>query len=257
MMNSLVFPTLVSALIPTLRQTVAAGAILLSSTALVAQEASVDLSGFYMPRFGAEPSGQALVDKLPEEAVFIDDAGALELAEGEYSGLQLSEEAKQQVRSYDFDDEFKRENTCVAPSVTFYMQAPFPIEIHQGQELLVMEVEYFDLYRIIFMDGREMPEDHPHSKSGYSIGHWEGEELVVETRFISPGTFMNNGFDTSENIRMTERFRLSEDGDILMLTQVYEDPEVFTGKAARYMAWNREPGGHVLPYECDPSFGSE
>lgn len=233
-----------------------AGAILLSP-GLSAQQAPVDLSGFYMARFEGEPSGQVLVDKLPGDAVFINDAGALELADGEYSGLQLSEEARKQVRNYDFDEEFKRENTCVAPSVTFYMQAPFPIEIHQGRDLLVMEVEYFDLYRIIFLDGREMPEDHPHSKSGYSVGHWEGEELVVETRFISPGTFMNNGFDHSENIRMTERFRLSDDGSILWLTQVYEDPEVFSGKAARYMAWNREPGGHVLPYECDPAFGSE
>lgn len=246
-----------SSVIPLFRRTVSAGALLLVAAATGAQEAPVDFSGFYMPRFEEEPSGQVLIDKLPGDVVFIDDAGALELAEGEYSGLELSEEAREQVRNYDFDEEFKRENTCVAPSVTFYMQAPFPIEIHQGQDLLVMEVEYFDLFRIIFMDGREMPEDHPHSKSGYSIGHWEGEELVVETRFISPGTFMNNGFDHSENIRMTERFRLSDDGNTLMLTQVYEDPEVFSGKAARYMAWNREPGGHVLPYECDPSFGTE
>lgn len=251
---------MICSVIPALRRTVTAGSagtMLLFSAAIMAQEAPVDLSGFYMPRYEREPSGQVLVDKLPEDAAFIDDAGGLELAEGEYSGLQLSEEAQRQVRNYDFDAEFKRENTCVPPSVAFYMQAPFPIEIHQGRDLVVMEIEYFDLFRIIFMDGREMPEDHPHSASGYSIGHWEGEELVVETRFIESGTFMNNGFDHSENIRMTERFRLSDDGSILWLTQIYEDPEVFTGKAARYMAWNREPGGNVLPYECDPSFGTE
>lgn len=233
------------------------GGMLLGSLAPLtfAQEAEVDLTGFWMVRFEGEPSGQVLIDKLDEEAVFIDDAGALELAEGEYSGLELSEQAKEEVAAYDFSEEFKRENTCVAPSAAFYMQAPFPIEFHQGRDLIIIQIEYFDLYRIIFMDGRDFPEEHPHSRNGYSIGHWEGEELVVETRFMSPATFMNNGFNHSENLRMEERFRMSDDGNILWLTQTYIDPEVFTGKAARYMSWNRIPGEHVLPYECDPSFG--
>ena len=228
----------------------------LLSLPLSAWAQPVDLSGFWMVRFEREPSGEVLIDKLDEDAVFIDDAGGLELDEGDFAGLELSEAALEQVRNYDFSEELLRENTCKAPTVAFYMQAPFPIEIHQGQDMIVMQIEYFDLYRIIFMDGREHPEEHPHSKSGYSIGHWEGEELVVDTRFISSGTLMNNGFDHSENLRMTERFRMSDDGQILWLTQVYEDPEVFTGKAARYMAWNRVPGEHVLPYECNPDFGN-
>lgn len=217
-------------------------------------QAQPDLSGFWSPRIGGNDD-KSLFDKIPANAVFIDDAGAGELAEGDYSGLELSERAKEEVRNYDFSAEFKRENTCVPPSVAFYMQAPFPIEIHQADKLIAMKIEYYDLYRLIFLDGREIPDDAPVSKSGYSVGHWEDDELVVETKHIAASTFMNNGFNHSEEMVLTERFKLSEDGRTLSLIQLYEDPETFTGMAARYMAWGKRDGEYVYPYDCDPSFG--
>lgn len=230
--------------------------LVLSLPTLAAEAPPPDLNGFWTIRIEAEPSGQLLLDKLPEGAVFIDDAGGGELAEGEYSGLVLSERARREVEEYDFQSEFSREFACTRPSVAFYMQAPFPMEIHQGRDLIVLQMEYYDMYRVIFLDGRgHPPEDAPHSKSGHSIGHWEGDELVVDTTHVSAATFMNNGFSHSEDIHIVERFKLSEDGDTLWLTQLYEDPDTFEGQAARYMSWRREPGEYVYPYECDPSFG--
>lgn len=215
-----------------------------------------DLEGFWSAQLGGVEGGQALLDKLPPEAVFIDDAGAGELAEGEFSGLQLSDAAKAEVASYDFSDELSREFACIQPSVAFYMQAPFPMEIHQDDELIVFRMEYYDMFRIIHLDGREHPPaDAPHSKNGHSIGHWEGDELVVDTTHIASATFMNNGFSHSDNLHLTERFKLSDDGKTLFATQVSSDPEVFTGLAARFMAWRLVPGEYVYPYECDPSFG--
>jgi hypothetical protein len=153
-----------------------------------------------------------------------------------------------------FNAEFDRNLTCVAPSVVYYMQAPFPMEIHQSDKLIVFKMEYFDMVRIIFMDGRAIPADAPLSKNGYSVGHWEGDELVVETGHIESATFMNNGFNHSENIKLTERFKLSPDGKTLWMTQLYDDPEVFKGLAARYITFRKEPGQYVYPYECDPSY---
>lgn len=216
-----------------------------------------DLNGFWSAQLVPAPEGQALLDKLPRDAVFINDAGAGELGEGEYSGLQLSDDAKRQVENYDFAGELSREFACAIPSVAFYMQAPFPMEIHQADKLIVMKMEYYDQVRLIHLDGREHPPaDVPPSKSGHSVGRWEGNELVVDTTHIASGSFMNNGFNHSDNIRLTERFKLSADGQTLFLTQVTEDPDVFTGKAARYMSW-RKGEGYVYPYECDPNFADE
>ena len=213
-------------------------------------------SGFWTVRFGADLSGTGLLEQLPADVVLIDDAGGGELAAGEFSGLSLTAEAREAVRNYDYAAELLPENACKAPSVAFYMQAPFPMEIYAGRDLIVFRMEYYDLYRVIFMDGREHPPaDAPHTLSGHSVGRWEGETLVVETTHIASGSFMNNGFDHSEDLQLTERFEVSEDGSTLWATQLYEDPATFEERAARYMAWSKRPGEYVLPYDCDPNYG--
>ena len=224
---------------------------------LQTQEPSTDLSGFWTVKFEATPSGQALIEELPDDVLLIDDTGAAELGLGEFGGLELSERALSEVETYDYAAELNPENACNAPSVVIYMQAPFPMEIYQGRDLIVFKMEYFDMYRVVFLDGRpHPPANAPHSKSGHSVGHWEGDTLVVDTTHLSSATFMNNGFNHSDDLTMTERFRLSEDGTTLWLTQVYEDEATFSGRAARYMAWTRRPGEFVYPYECSPNLGN-
>jgi len=232
--------------------------MMLLSTAAIAQpdDFIARWSGFWTVRFEGTPSGTALLEQLPDDVVLIDDAGGGELAAGEYAGLRLSEAALDAIQNYDYQTELLSENACRAPSVAFYMQAPFPMEIFAGRDLIVFKMEYFDLYRVIFLDGRaHPPADAPHTLSGHSVGRWDGDVLVVDTTHIAAGTFMNNGFDHSQDLHLTERFLVSEDGSTLWATQVYEDPATFTGRAARYMAWSKRPGEFVLPYDCDPNYG--
>ena len=187
-----------------------------------------------------------------ENAVNAMKKGAFNYLAKPINSDELLSVAKEAIEKY----ELKRENTCNAPSVAFFMQAPFPMEIYQATELIVFKMEYFDLVRVIFLDGRpHPPASAPHTRSGHSVGHWEGDTLVVDTTHISSGTFMNNGFNHSDALHLVERFRLSKDGETLWLTQLYEDPQVFAGLAARYMAWTHRPGEYVYPYDCDPSYG--
>jgi len=245
-------------LMATIRGTMVLLAVLIAvmSIGARAQDTVPDLSGFWSVRFEQVPSGQALIDELPEDALLIDDTGAGELGAGDFGGLKLSPRSIAEAERYDFQDELKTENTCNPPSAAFYMQAPFPMEIYAGRDIIVFKMEYFDMFRIIFLDGRSHPPgDAPHSKSGHSIGHWDDDTLVVDTTHLVASTFMNNGFNHSSDIHMIERFRLSPDGSTLWLTQQYRDPATFEGLAARYMAWGIVPGEYVFPYDCDPSYG--
>jgi hypothetical protein len=240
---------------PRLAAAAAVGAAVFAP-AVSAQQARPELTGVWQVKFERQPSGQQLIDELPDGAIMIDDAGGGELGAGEFAGLTLRPAAREEIARYDYAAELKRENTCVAPSVVFYMQAPFPMQIHQGRDLIVFQMEYFDMTRVIHLNAASHPPaDAPHFKSGHSIGRWEGDTLVVETTHIASGTFMNNGFSHSDDIQLVERFRLSPDGETLWLTQLYEDPDVFDGRAARYMAWSRDPDGLIYPYDCDPSYG--
>ena len=39
-----------------------------------------------------------------------------------------------------------------------------------------------------------------------------------------------------------------------MATQEYEDPAMIENRGVRFIAWRKQPGQHVYPYECDPGF---
>jgi hypothetical protein len=138
------------------------------------------------------------------------------------------------------------------------VQGPFPFEIDQTGEVIVFRYEYYDQIRVIFMDGRgHPPADAPHTKMGHSIGRWEGDELVIDTTHIAASTITNNGLDHSDAVHMLERYKLSDDGSALVATQWFEDPEVLDNNGARFIRWDKRPGEHILPYECDPSFALE
>jgi len=212
-----------------------------------------DFSGFWNLDMKV-PRDAALMALVPPNTVFMDDTGPVEFPAGNYGGLIPTPAAQAAIRKWNPRDQLKPENACRPPSIVYALQGPFPIEIFQSDVFIVMKLEYYDLVRIIFLDGRKPEPDYPHSMTGFSSGHWEGTTLVVETTHLEVATVTNNGLDHSEAIRVTERFRLSPDHQVLMATQEYEDPAMFENRGVRFIAWRRQPGQHVFPYECDPGF---
>lgn len=225
-------------------------------------QAQPDLSGYWLIGFGpmpparqATPLEQELIDALPQGTHLLADTGLVELPPGNFGGLNVSAAAKAKAAVYDVEAQRQVSTTCRSPSIIYSMQGPFPFEIFQGRDLIVMKLEYFDVVRVIFMNETTHPDNWPHSLTGHSIGHWEGETLVVDTVYIQTSTLLNNGLDHSDDIHLVERFRLSDDGQTLVFSQVYEDPAVFEGLAARVIPVNRY-ADHVFPYDCDPGYGA-
>jgi hypothetical protein len=228
---------------------------------VTAAETPPDLAGYWMipyspipPRREPTPFEQAALDLLPPDTVLLRDSGLFEMPPGDYGGLRVRPQALAQARTYDPEIQRAFATTCQPPSVIHAMQGPFPIEIFQATELIVIRMEYYDLVRIVFLDRDDHPTQWPHSPVGHSIGRWDGDTLVVDTRFLSAATIFNNGLDHSSDVRLTERFRLSSDRSTLLVTQLFEDPQVFEGRAARLLPLERGEG-HVYPYACDPTYG--
>lgn len=214
-----------------------------------------DLSGFWTLSGGQPKAGDpALIAKLPPNTVVIADTGIAEFPSGEYGGLKPKPEALAKAKQWKPEDEMTLARVCAAPSLVYAIQGPFAFEIYQTKELIVFKYEYFDQVRIVFMDGRKHPpEDAPHSKVGHSVGHWDGNELVIDTTHFSPATITNNGLDHSDKIHTVERYKLSADGKTLMATQWFEDKETLDNNGARFIEWTKKPGEYVYPYDCDPS----
>ena len=218
------------------------------------------IGGFWQMAFGALPPRRepteveaALMAYFPDDAVVLADSGSTEFPPGDYGGLGVHEQLREAARDYDPNAQRTVSTTCRAPGVIYSMQGPFPIEIFEGRDLIVIKLEYFDLVRVVFMNETEHPEGWPHSMTGHSIGRWDGDTLVVDTVALQPGTLFNNGVNHTADIHFVERFRLA-DPDTLVVTQQFTDPGSFTGTAARVISFSRRDD-HVYPYDCDPAYG--
>jgi hypothetical protein len=109
----------------------------------------------------------------------------------------------------------------VAPHATF--------EIVQTPTRIVQFFEYRHDWREIWLDGRALPQgDDLYPKwNGFSVGHWQGDELVVESVGLDARTWLDKlGYPHSENMRVEERYRRADDTLELVIT--VSDPELYT-----------------------------
>ncbi|HWF10799.1 MAG TPA: hypothetical protein VG297_20165 [Bryobacteraceae bacterium] len=115
---------------------------------------------------------------------------------------------------------------CLPPGMPGIMGQPYPIEVLMTPGLMTVVVEAYTQVRHIYTDGRPLPEDPDPSFDGTSVGHWDGDTLVVESvgfeevpRGIS--------FPYSEKMKIVERFRLS-DPETLNIETTIQDPLALT-----------------------------
>jgi hypothetical protein len=216
-----------------------------------------DFTGFWNLSFAERELDPELAARVPPDTAVMKDTGAAEFPRGEYGGLVLTPEAQQVAEDWDPLDDFTLSLACSPPSIAYSMQGPFPIEIVQTDTLIVIRMEYFDVVRLVYMDGREHPpEGAPHSKAGHSIGWWDGDLLVVDTTHLEASTLTNNGLYHSDRMHVIERFKLADDGRTLLATQEYEDPVTLENRGVRYIGWSKAED-YIYPYECDPTFALE
>jgi hypothetical protein len=106
-------------------------------------------------------------------------------------------------------------------------------------------------YRQIFTDGRELPKDPNPTWWGYSVGHWEGDTLVVESAGFNDRSWMDfSGHPHTEELRVTERFRRRDFGHI-ELQVTFEDPKTFTKSLTIALGVNYVPDTEMLEYVCN------
>jgi len=82
-------------------------------------------------------------------------------------------------------------------------------------------------YRQIFLDGRGLPPDPNPSFMGYSVGHWDGDTLVIESVGFNDRTWLDaTGHPHSESLRVTERIRRPDIGH-LEIAETLEDQKAY------------------------------
>ena len=146
-----------------------------------------------------------------------------------------------------FDDPVAR---CLPPGLPrIFSSALFPIQIVQTPKLVVFLYEYMDLFRIIPLNAKH-PDDVAPSYMGDSVGHWEGNTLVVDVIGFNDKTWLQGtGTFHSDALHITERYTRI-DKDQINYEATMDDPNVFTKPwTVRNTLMLRE-GTRVQEYVC-------
>jgi hypothetical protein len=115
---------------------------------------------------------------------------------------------------------------CLPPGLPGIMGQPYPIELLMTPGQMTIVIEAYTQVRHIYIDGRPLPQDPDPNFNGTSVGHWDGDTLVVESVGFAD---VPRGlpFPNSDKLKIVERFQLADPDDLTIETTII-DPEALT-----------------------------
>ena len=145
-----------------------------------------------------------------------------------YGGTELTDAGEKAAADFKRDDNPRFH--CEATSIVFDWTFDGPVNrITQNKDTIIVEYGQFGLKRTIYMNMKEHPQNVKSSRAGHSIGHWEGDTLVVDSVGFLPG-FLNTPVRNSDKLHVVEQFSLDPNKMSLTRRYIAEDPMYLKGK---------------------------
>ena len=151
----------------------------------------------------------------------------------------------------------ERSAKCLPVGVPAMMVNEFALNVLEGPGQVMIVSENNSIPRIIYTDGRG--HGRPSSDygwNGHSVGHWEGDALVVDTTSFSERYAVYKGVTLAPHrtaaLHMTERLSLEADGDVLVDDMTFDDPGAFTKPVNNVVRYRRlKPPQHFMEDACE------
>lgn len=141
---------------------------------------------------------------------------------------------------------------CLPSGNPRLIASPYPVEIIQTPDVLYMLHETHHMIRIVHMN-KPMPalDTIDPTYMGYSVGHWEGDTLVIDTAGLIRHTQVDEaGTPKSEQMRITERYRKTSPTEMEAVFTL-DDPGAFTQPWTAVRRWNQRPDIRLAEYTCE------
>jgi hypothetical protein len=143
---------------------------------------------------------------------------------------------------------------CEPPGVPhIYGIGGYSVEIMQTPARILLFYESIHTFRAIWMDGRKPPEDADPLWMGFSVGRWEGNDLVVDTTGFNDQTWLNGaGYPHSEALHLIERFHRT-DAKHMQLDITIDDPKAYAQSWKMGVNFTLEPTWEFGESFCIPT----
>jgi hypothetical protein len=142
---------------------------------------------------------------------------------------------------------------CLSAGMPGMMSMTYGMEINHTEGKITIYGELNDVYRRIFLDGRKPQQrtlDDP-TFAGYSVGHWEGDTLVVDTVAIREDTLLDLFSPHSDQLTVQERIRFTAPG-ILEDRLTATDPKALTEPFTQVRTYRKAspPNDELREFSC-------
>ena len=139
---------------------------------------------------------------------------------------------------------------CLPDGMPTMMIGMFPMEVLQTPGQVTIMQEAYNQVRRVYLNEKQIPiEDAEPGYWGHSVGHWEGDTLIVDTVGIKQ-TVLFRGVPHSDQMRIHERIHMTTP-DFFEDHITVEDPVYLTGPWSFTYAYTRIPHYKMLEYVCD------
>jgi hypothetical protein len=175
--------------------------------------------------------------------------GAVEGGEIPYLPRALAKKQDNFQKRLTEDPEIK----CYMPGVPRATYMAYPFQIEQSSRYIMIAYEFNNSIRTVHMDN---PGPNPAGDSwmGWSVGHWEGDTLVVDVTGMNDQTWFDRAGDYhSDELHVTERYT-PRSADVLNYEATIEDPQVFSRpwKISVPLYRHLEKNFQLMEYKCVP-----
>jgi hypothetical protein len=145
---------------------------------------------------------------------------------------------------------------CWPAGLPIIMTRVWPIAMIQKPTVIYMISGFMNSVRIIYLDGRKHtdPDIVIPSFNGESIGHWEGDTLVVDTTaFVDEHHWIDGGIPASDQLHFVERIKLINNGATLEIESTATDPKMWEGEWKWTKRWRRVDDQEIAEASCLPN----
>ncbi|MBB5733285.1 hypothetical protein FHS61_002320 [Altererythrobacter atlanticus] len=169
---------------------------------------------------------------------------------GEEGTRALIDSAAAQERGETYRDSIGQ---CYPPGMPMIMTRVWPHAFIQVPTAIYMISGFNNSVRTIFLDGREFsdPDLVVPSYNGESIGHFEGDTLVVESKYFQTDNhWIDRGIPISDEFEIEERIRLLSDGTVMEVEYIMTDPVMWEGEWRSTKRFNRQDYTDINEANC-------
>jgi hypothetical protein len=194
----------------------------------------------------AHPSQAGHVVALGAQGAEPGGIGVVAGGEIPYLPAALAQKKANYKKRFTDDPEIK----CYMPGVPRATYLPFPFQILQSRKVIQISYEFAASARTIFME--KMPPAPLDSWMGQSVGHWEGDTLVVDVSGLLDQTWLDRVGDFhSDALHVVERYT-PVNHDVLQYEATIEDPKVFSRpwKISMPLYRHVEKDARLMEFRC-------